>query len=101
MLREFLDYLRESVAAKVETTPDPEVRTAQVSSGTNLLGLLNHLTYVEEAVFLGGGDRLRRALESTTDRKTDIFDATVLQDSVARVSSCSVVDPAAGANCWW
>ncbi len=53
VLRGFLDYLRESIAAKVETTPEPEVRTAQVSSGTNLLGLLSHLIYVEEAVFLG------------------------------------------------
>lgn len=55
VLRGFLDYLRESIAAKVETAPEPEVRTASVPSGTNLLGLLNHLTYVEEAVFLGRG----------------------------------------------
>ena len=53
VLRRFLDYLRESIATKVETTPEPAVRTAQVPSGTNLLGLLNHLTYVEEATFLG------------------------------------------------
>lgn len=46
-LRGFLDYLRTSVAAKVEGAPEPEVRTAAVRSGTNLLGLLNHLTYVE------------------------------------------------------
>lgn len=53
VLRGFLDYLRESIAAKVETAPEPEVRSPQVSSGTNLLGLLNHLTHVEEAMFLG------------------------------------------------
>ncbi|MFJ9639972.1 DinB family protein [Streptomyces sp. NPDC101178] len=52
-LRGFLDYLRTSVAAKVEGAPEPEVRTAAVRSGTNLLGLLNHLTYVERAIFLG------------------------------------------------
>lgn len=53
VLRGFLDYLRESVAAKVEGAPEPEVRTSAVPSGTNLLGLLHHLTCVERATFLG------------------------------------------------
>ena len=53
VLRGFLDYLRTSIAAKVETTPEPEVRRPQVPSGSNLLGLLNHLTDVERSVFLG------------------------------------------------
>lgn len=53
VLRAFLDYLRESVATKVETAPEPAVRTAQVASGTNLLGLLKHLAHVEESIFLG------------------------------------------------
>lgn len=52
-LRGFLDYLRTSVAAKVEGAPEPAVRTAAVASGTNLLGLLHHLTHVERALFLG------------------------------------------------
>ncbi|MGI5197123.1 DinB family protein [Streptomyces sp. CA-288835] len=53
VLRGFLDYLRRSIAAKVEGAPEPEARTAAVPSGTNLLGLLNHLTFVERATFLG------------------------------------------------
>ncbi|MFF3641472.1 DinB family protein [Streptomyces sp. NPDC002564] len=53
VLRGFLDYLRTSVAAKVEGAPEPQVREAAVPSGTNLLGLLNHLTSVERATFLG------------------------------------------------
>ncbi|MFI8090813.1 DinB family protein [Streptomyces sp. NPDC086080] len=53
VLRGFLDYLRESVSAKVEGAPEPRVRTAGVPSGTNLLGLLHHLTFVERATFLG------------------------------------------------
>ena len=53
VLRGFLDYLRNSVSAKVEDAPEPQVRTAGVPSGTNLLGLLNHLTFVERATFLG------------------------------------------------
>lgn len=52
-LRGFLDYLRTSIAAKVDGAPEPQVRTAAVPSGTNLLGLLNHLTVVERAMFLG------------------------------------------------
>ncbi len=53
VLRGFLDYLRSSVAAKVVGAPEPQVRAAAVASGTNLLGLLNHLTFVERAMFLG------------------------------------------------
>ncbi|MFE0821737.1 DinB family protein [Streptomyces sp. NPDC058794] len=52
-LRGFLDHLRDSIAAKVDGAPEPRVRTAAVPSGTNLPGLLNHLTHVERAVFLG------------------------------------------------
>ncbi|QEV19894.1 DinB family protein [Streptomyces alboniger] len=53
VLRGFLDYLRHSVRAKVEGAPEPGVRTAGVPSGTNLLGLLGHLTAVERSTFLG------------------------------------------------
>ncbi|MFF0739239.1 DinB family protein [Streptomyces sp. NPDC004111] len=53
VLRGFLDYLRSSIAAKVDGAPEPQVRTAEVRSGTTLLGLLNHLTYVERSTFLG------------------------------------------------
>lgn len=53
VLRGFLDYLRTSVAAKVEGAPEPQAREAAVASGTNLLGLLVHLTAVERSMFLG------------------------------------------------
>ncbi|MDW6065957.1 DinB family protein [Streptomyces sp. FXJ1.4098] len=53
VLRTFLDYLRTSIATKVDGAPEPQVRTAAVPSGTNLLGLLNHLTFVERSMFLG------------------------------------------------
>jgi len=49
----FLDYLRSSVAAKAESTPEPAVRTAGVPSGTTVLGLVKHLTHVERFTFLG------------------------------------------------
>ncbi|MER7080422.1 Protein of unknown function [Saccharopolyspora kobensis] len=53
VLRGFLDYLRDSVAGKLDGVPEPRVRTAGVPSGTNLLGLLTHLTAVERSTFLG------------------------------------------------
>lgn len=49
----FLDYLRSCVIGKVEGAPEPQVRTPAVDSGTNLLGLLKHLGYVERFTFLG------------------------------------------------
>ncbi len=49
----FLDYLREAIAAKVAGAPEPQVRTPGVPSGTNLLGLVKHLTAVERYYFLG------------------------------------------------
>lgn len=73
-LRGFLDYLRASIAAKVEGAPEPQVRTPAVASGTNLLGVLHHLTFVERAMFLG---------QSVTDWQATFQAAP--QDSVADV----------------
>ncbi|GAA1916642.1 DinB family protein [Streptomyces sodiiphilus] len=74
VLRGFLDYLRASVAVKVEGAPEPRVRAAAVPSGTNLLGLLNHLTFVERSLFLG---------ENVTDWQATFHAAPA--DSVADV----------------
>ncbi|RFU83460.1 DinB family protein [Streptomyces triticagri] len=74
VLRGFLDYLRDSVAAKVAGAADPAARTPAVPSGTNLLGLLNHLTAVESATFLG---------EQVTDWQATFTAES--QDSVADV----------------
>lgn len=49
----FLDYLRGSIADKAAGAPEPQVRTAGVASGTNVLGLVKHLTFVERFYFLG------------------------------------------------
>ncbi len=49
----FLDYLREAIAAKVADVPEPAVRTPGVDSGTNLLGLIKHVTAVERFYLLG------------------------------------------------
>jgi hypothetical protein len=49
----FLDHLRAAIARKAEGVADPQVRTAGVPSGTSLLGLIKHLTFVERFYFLG------------------------------------------------
>src|SRR3954453_17088964 len=53
VLRGFLGYLRDAVAAKAEGVPEPQVRTPGVPSGTSLLGLVRHLAHVERFTFLG------------------------------------------------
>ncbi len=52
VLTGFLDYLRAAVIAKAEGVPEPQIRTPGVDSGTNLLGLVKHLTHVEAQWFL-------------------------------------------------
>ena len=49
----FLDYLRAAVAAKAEGVPETQARAPGVPSGTNLLGLIKHLTFVERHWLLG------------------------------------------------
>ncbi|MGP3958033.1 DinB family protein [Nonomuraea sp. 3N208] len=71
-LRGFLDYLRNAVADKVAGVPEPQVRTGGVPSGTNLLGLVKHLAFVERFYFLGKdvGDwsaTMRPSAEDTID----------------------------------
>ncbi|MBO2464330.1 DinB family protein [Actinomadura violacea] len=53
VLAGFLDYLRDAVAAKAEGVPDAQGRAPGVPSGTNLLGLVKHLTHVERCWLLG------------------------------------------------
>lgn len=68
----FLDYLRASVAAKLEGLPDRQARSAGVPSGTNLMGLVKHLTSVELFYFAGEAvadweATMRPAAEDTVD----------------------------------
>ncbi|GAB3711815.1 DinB family protein [Amycolatopsis oliviviridis] len=53
VLAGFLDYLRAGVVAKAEGVPEDLARTPGVPSGTNLLGLVKHLTQVERHWLLG------------------------------------------------
>ncbi|MFH8561784.1 DinB family protein [Streptomyces sp. NPDC017988] len=53
VLAGFLDHLRACVTAKAEGLPETQARAPGVPSGTNLLGLVRHLTYVERHWLLG------------------------------------------------
>jgi len=53
VLAGFLDYLRAAVMAKTEGVPETQARAPGVPSGTNLLGLVRHLTHVERHWLLG------------------------------------------------
>ena len=95
----FLDYLRASIAAKVDGVREPDVRSPGVRSGTNLLGLVKHLACVERFIFLGepvaswpatfhaGRDETRASVLAA------YRDATVLADE--RIAACvDLTDPA-------
>jgi uncharacterized damage-inducible protein DinB len=47
----FLDYLRDCVVAKLHGLDAGQARTAHVPTGTSVLGLVKHLTFVEIAWF--------------------------------------------------
>jgi len=68
----FLDYLRCSIAGKVADVPEPQVRTDGVPSGTNLLGLIKHLTRVERFYFLTEPiNNMRRTMQPARDETVD------------------------------
>ncbi|MGX6509541.1 DinB family protein [Rhodococcus sp. SJ-2] len=90
VLRGFLDYLRTSIATKVETTPEPEVRTAGVPSGTSLLGLLKHLAHVEESIFLG--HRTTNWPKTFRCDSTDTVESVVTRYRAAVEQSNAVLD---------
>ncbi|MCO1654844.1 DinB family protein [Pseudonocardia humida] len=82
----FLDYLRSAIAAKAEGVPEPQVRAAGVPSGTNLLGLVKHLTAVERFYFLGEdvadwAGTMRATPEETVDRVLAAY-----RDAIARAN---------------
>jgi uncharacterized damage-inducible protein DinB len=54
VLLSFLNYLRGTVAAKAEGVDEQLARTPGVPSGTNLLGLIKHLTAAELNWFVRG-----------------------------------------------
>ncbi|HEY9314176.1 DinB family protein [Williamsia sp.] len=83
----FLDYLRESVATKLSGVSEAAARKPAVQSGTNLIGLVRHLTNVEQAMFLGKKVTNWKATFTATD--SDTVDSIVdeYRDSIARANA--------------
>jgi uncharacterized damage-inducible protein DinB len=50
-LRDFLDYLRDAMTRKASGLTEDDARRSPVASGTSLLVLVKHLTFVETAWF--------------------------------------------------
>jgi hypothetical protein len=99
VLRGFLDYLRAAVVTKVEGAPEPQVRAALVPSGTNLLGLLRHLTFVERASFLGEKPRSWKATFHVPDDDSVADVVARYREAVARANE--VIDGSAIEDVRW
>ena len=99
MLVMFLDYLRDSVAAKLDDVDEGGARTVAVPSGTNLLGLIQHLTMAEQQwfghVFAGSDDPVpTRSME--VDRTQNIREV-LDRYRAACATSNSIVNESTGA----
>ena len=89
-LQGFLNYLRDAIAAKATGVPEPQVRTPGVPSGTNLLGLVKHLTAVERYYFLG--ETVRSWPATFTPNSTDTVDAVLAGYRQAVDEANAVID---------
>src|SRR4051812_25999678 len=89
-LQGFLNYLRDAIAAKATGVPEPQVRTPGVPSGTNLLGLVKHLTYVERYYFLG--ENVRSWPDTFTPTGTETADAVLAGYRQAVDEANAVID---------
>jgi len=83
----FLDYLRESAASKLRGVPEPAARQPAVPSGTNLLGLLRHLTYVEQGIFLEVKVTNWKATFTATDSDTVDSVIAAYRDTTERANA--------------
>jgi len=98
----FLDYLRDAMAAKAERAPEPQVREPGVPSGTNLLGLVKHVTAVERFVFLGEDAKswpntFRPTAKDTVDSVLADYRTTVRQAN-ERIRACANLSQPAAAS---
>ncbi|WP_410669358.1 DinB family protein [Amycolatopsis sp. cmx-4-68] len=91
----FLDYLRAAVIAKTEGLGEPAVRTPGVPSGTNLLGLVKHLTHVERHWVLGERTTRWAATFRPEPEETAAEIVAAYRETAARVNAAVAdADPA-------
>lgn len=95
-LVEFLDYLRRAMVSNLEGAPEPQVRTAGVPSGTSVLGLVKHLSYVERFYFLGEDVKDWSTTFRPTPEDTVESVLTSYRDAVSRanevIAACEDLD---------
>jgi uncharacterized damage-inducible protein DinB len=96
----FLDYLRESLAAKAEGVADEDGRRPLVPSGTSLFGIVKHLATVErfwfDACFGGGrvpgGDRALTLEAGQTGRAVVADYRSAIARSNEVIANCADLD---------
>jgi hypothetical protein len=87
VLQGFLDYVRQSVVAKLDGAPEPLVRAPGVPSGTNPLGLVKHLAHVERFMFLGEDASDWQATFHAAADETVASVTADYQDAIARANA--------------
>lgn len=84
LVRQYLDYYRDTVWAKVDGLSEQDLRRAVLPSGWSLLELLHHLLFVERRWlqwgFLGLGDELPRGDWDLDARRWAVPDGTSAED---------------------
>lgn len=84
LARQYLDYYRDTVWAKVDGLSESDLRRAVLPSGWSLLELLHHLTFVERRWFqwgfLGLGDELPRGDWDLAADRWAVPDGTSVED---------------------
>jgi uncharacterized damage-inducible protein DinB len=97
-LLQFLDYLRESVALKADGLDEADARRSTVPSGTSVLGLVKHLTAVEQLWFQFAFAGREADLASDALEPTDTVESVVAayretcRANDALVESCDDLD---------
>jgi hypothetical protein len=89
----FLNFNRESVLKKTEGLDDEQLRRVLVGTGTNLLGLVQHLTHAERSWFgyhltgakavRGAGSDMRVPCARTTQEVLDDYRAAIADSDAA------------------
>ncbi|MBB5851143.1 DinB family protein [Amycolatopsis umgeniensis] len=107
VLAGFLDYLRAAVVAKAEGAPEDRARMPGVPSGTNLLGLIKHLTQVERHWLLGYAvtdwkATFHPATDETTASLLAAYRETIAEanDEIASWTDLAAAGPRRGSRRW-
>jgi uncharacterized damage-inducible protein DinB len=94
----FLDYLRDAIVRKASDIDETEARRPLVPSGTSLLGLVKHLTWVEQGWFQRGfaGQKVDRIDPELVDDDTRDSVISAYREAIDRsneiIQNCADLD---------